>query len=602
MKGPSVVGTWLAVTFLLPLLATADVVVISNRSPQTVALSVWATDASGNVTATPPRTAVLPMGELAAIPCAGTTQMAFRTTEQEGAYLLDANCAYFFAPDSAGKIDLHKIGLGEDETTLRGTGLVEGELLDKMAVVPVKLLVDDDEISAPPVWEARLRRRVATASQILEKHCRVRLEVVAVGTWVSDNDVNDFVGTLREFEKNVRPAPARLAIGFTSQYGERTAGAHLGGTRGPLHPFILIREAAQGLSEAERLEILLHELGHYLGAVHSPEFDSAMRPQLGDQRARAAEFRVGFDPVNTLAINLFADELRVRNVANLGGLSEPTKLRLQQVYETLGQAMPDDFSARQYISLIRGGRKIEPKSPDDPRLAVATRHVVQGIVQAARENQRLPWGNQRRGQRGGRVDGDALTSFYVRAAAKSASQLPPEQAATAMMLGLGIALDDSDILRKQPKLSTFCRHVETTEERQARISLIGKPTIFRRRDLTQHFFVSGFLTAMVGPTAAESAGVAKELVDATSGSGFSFIDLAANKAGIRFAEAILRRQLTLAQVAAAFKMDHYMPEIDDLPEGLGKTEFLLRFGTGDDERYQDVVKKIERRIDALSGY
>ncbi len=75
-----------------------------------------------------------------------------------------------------------------------------------------------------------------------------------------------------------------MAIGFTSQYMIPHGVMHLGGTRGPLYPYILIRElGSQHVSKSERLEILVHEMGHYLGASHTADMDSVMRPQLGDQ-------------------------------------------------------------------------------------------------------------------------------------------------------------------------------------------------------------------------------------------------------------------------------------------------------------------------------
>ena len=77
----------------------------------------------------------------------------------------------------------------------------------------------------------------------------------------------------------------------------------------PLHPYILMREWTP-TTEPGRLEVLLHELGHYLGAVHSPEPTSVMRRKLGDGRSVSLRFPVGFDPLNTLAMNLVVGELR----------------------------------------------------------------------------------------------------------------------------------------------------------------------------------------------------------------------------------------------------------------------------------------------------
>ena len=121
---------------------------------------------------------------------------------------------------------------------------------------------------------------------------------------------------------------------------------------GPFRSHILIREWALHVSEAERLELLIHELGHHLGAAHSPEPDSVMRPILGDRRARRLSFPIRFDAVNTLAMNLLAEEIRLRNVRSIADLSIPTRTRLRQVFTQLAYALPKDPAARQYLRLL----------------------------------------------------------------------------------------------------------------------------------------------------------------------------------------------------------------------------------------------------------
>ena len=128
----------------------------------------------------------------------------------------------------------------------------------------------------------------------------------------------------------------------------------LGGTYGPFQSHILIREWAQHISEAERLELLIHELGHHLGAVHSPEPDSVMRPILGDRQARCAAFPIRFDPVNTLAMYLVGEEIRIRHVHSFARMSTPTKMRLRQIYTVLSQALPSDPAAAKYLDLLGG--------------------------------------------------------------------------------------------------------------------------------------------------------------------------------------------------------------------------------------------------------
>ena len=103
------------------------------------------------------------------------------------------------------------------------------------------------------------------------------------------------------------------------------------------------------------LAIGKRELGHFLGAAHSPEFNSAMRPVLGDGRARARAFRLGIDPANTLAIYLVAEEYRLRNVARVSQLSLGTRVRLQQIYRTL-HGLPGVAADRDCVAAVAGDR------------------------------------------------------------------------------------------------------------------------------------------------------------------------------------------------------------------------------------------------------
>ena len=209
----------------------------------------------------------------------------------------------FCAPDAPDRVELHRIGLGGDGVTsslfdsdLPITNQADATDAKKLTTITVKILADDDEAATRDIWERRLRGRLAAASSVFERHCFVRFEVVAVDTWNSNDSITDFELSFADFEQQVRPAPARLAIGFTSQYRVMPGRTHLGGTRGPLHSHLLVREWSNRISESEKLEVLVHELGHFLGAVHSPERDSVMRPILGDKQARAVGFRIGFDP------------------------------------------------------------------------------------------------------------------------------------------------------------------------------------------------------------------------------------------------------------------------------------------------------------------
>ena len=572
----------------------ADVIVVSNRTRQLVKFTVMPLG-------TKARQYQLASGDLVPIATEGKLPISFFSGPKEVRYQLDANSAYYFGGTRDGQLDLQKIGLGGDEQTASGRKLPGSNELNPVATITVKILVDEDEHFRRELWEERLRRRVQEASKILQKYCRVRLKVVAVETWKSDDRITEFPKSLAELEKEVDPAPAQLAIGFTSQYQLSLKGKHLGGVYGPLRRHVLVREWSTHISERERLEVLVHELGHILGAAHSPEPNSVMRPVLGDRKARNERFSIRFDPVNTLAMYMIGEELRRRSITKFRELSPETKERLAQIYRELVRANPDDPTAKRYLQMSSGRNT---KSSKPLTLDQATRRVVQQVVRAARTNIRLPvaGGSGSRGPRRIRRKGDALTEYYVRQAALAAAAMPPEIGPAALMLGLGIALDDSKTLLSNPLTRNFAGKVERSAERKQRLKLLRKPTMRGRRDLASHFFVSAYLTSALGHQAAGAAGLTKEMSDAHGGSGFSFVDMAANQAGILFAQGVLRGKFPLMQLAKGFSVADFLPKLDDLEEGLSSEKFNEQYGGNNSNRYQQAIEQIRRRIQALPPY
>lgn len=220
-------------------------------------------------------------------------------------------------------------------------------------VIKVVLAVDDDELTAKAVWEKRYRQRIEAASQVLEFHTGLKLEIVAQTTWVTSNRITDFEQSLAEFERTVQPqGPTDLVIGFTSQYELERGRIHLGGTRGMLASHILLREGSKKMSEVEKLEVLVHELGHYLGANHSAEKNSVMRPILGDRQSRERRFRILYDPLNALAINMIAADFRANHVRRREELSDTTRAKLLAIYAVQGQLMSEDPSVKHMLRAI----------------------------------------------------------------------------------------------------------------------------------------------------------------------------------------------------------------------------------------------------------
>lgn len=331
----------------------AAVVVLANRASQPVRCEV--AGLSG------PLAYTIARGDLVCVPVSGQSesQIAFESDGNAVGYHLDPNSCYYFFDTAHGGLNLQKIGYSDAEDTppLVDAPATQWEKADKklprLAKIPVKLLVDDEERMTTEAWQDRLRKRLEMASGIFERTCRIRFEIVAFDTWDSDDRITDFTRSMVEFEAEVPPAPARLVIGFTSQYSPMTGPTKVGGTRAAFYPYVMVREWAQHYTEAERLEMLVHELGHYLGAVHSPETTSVMRPVLGDRQARLRSFRIGFDPLNALAIYLVGEEYRIRgNIRRLLELSPTTRLQLRTIYQEIGRSIPDDPAPPQYIQLL----------------------------------------------------------------------------------------------------------------------------------------------------------------------------------------------------------------------------------------------------------
>ena len=117
--------------------------------------------------------------------------------------------------------------------------------------------------------------------------------------------------------------------------------------------------------------------------------------------------------------------------------------------------------------------------------------------------------------------------------------------------------------------------------------------------------VSAGLYAATSGTTAFGMGELKELLDSNDGgSGFSFDDMAADAAGVRFAAAFLgapksRWPAMLAQIRDESDV---LPSLDGLPSGMSAADFRARYGDVDSPAYAALVAEIDRRLDAMPLY
>jgi hypothetical protein len=123
-----------------------------------------------------------------------------------------------------------------------------------------------------------------------------------------------------------------------------------------------------------------------------------------------------------------------------------------------------------------------------------------------------------------------------------------------------------------------------------------------RGDLAGHFVYSAAVQVTGGSALAHALGLTKEEQDSVRGSGFSFTDLAADRAGVAFAEAATASHASARRVQTAMAQADeagFVPRLSDLPEYMPEAEFRARFGGAGTPAYQAMVQKIDARIAAL---
>ena len=128
-------------------------------------------------------------------------------------------------------------------------------------------------------------------------------------------------------------------------------------------------------------------------------------------------------------------------------------------------------------------------------------------------------------------------------------------------------------------------------------------TLQGRDDFPQHFLVSAVLALESTGPLANAIGLYKEVADSRGGSGFSFNDIAANRAGARFGELALRDPSRLqALLVGGVDERSLMPDVTGLPEFLTQDEFNRQFGGVGAAGYNLMMADVERRVQSLAFY
>lgn len=191
-----------------------------------------------------------------------------------------------------------------------------------------------------------------------------------------------------------------------------------------------------------------------------------------------------------------------------------------------------------------------------------------------------------------------LSSAFSLAEKRSLAGAKPDEENVAALLALSIFLGSSsfDSVIGAIDKETF----QSCKVAGSRIVLAD------RQDLRLHFIFSAALKVISDSGMSFAIGEFKELLDSQQGgSGFSFADLAADRAGIRFAELATddeRGALRLQHMASALTAEEvFFPAIAALPEGIPQQTFEARGGIESDY-YREYLSTINARLESLPLY
>jgi hypothetical protein len=168
----------------------------------------------------------------------------------------------------------------------------------------------------------------------------------------------------------------------------------------------------------------------------------------------------------------------------------------------------------------------------------------------------------------------------------------------AAILALGVILGEGKVAKVAKREIDLAR-LSQAEKLRRRITLHG------RRDLSQHFWVSAGLAVLSDDAKSMTVGIAKEVMDSAGGSGFSFVDLTADRAGTLFTVAATRNEESARAMQARIRngvvIADFVPNPLDLPEGISSDDFQVEYGGLGGKRTKKIVEEVRRRLAACEG-
>ena len=157
------------------------------------------------------------------------------------------------------------------------------------------------------------------------------------------------------------------------------------------------------------------------------------------------------------------------------------------------------------------------------------------------------------------------------------------------------------------RVKEFLGPVNISHSNHAARRILSRVVIRGRSDWTKHFCLAAAIALLSDEIVSDAASLLKEQLDSDiGGSGFSFSDLLASRAGTTFAVWATRNEDAARaiqnHIVRGFQIDDFFPPAADLPEGLTDAELQTKYGGVGGEGYSRIIQDIERRIATCSGY
>ena len=359
--------------------------------------------------------------------------------------------------------------------------------------------------------------------------------------------------------------PRKLAAGAERRVVLREQDINLAGN-------YVLQRAGQGRVQVALRENFMDVAGTlHLSLLPGREYvNLSLRVEAVDGKPSVSDFKLGAVPVPAFIVRAMMRELMARVLQ-----TQDYKLATQVIKQL--DLQPGRLSVTyQWLPELIGEMGHRLAGASDPA-ALAAYHQYLLDLQAQ--------GRTRRGS-----VSDLLKPMFAFAQQRSINSDPvAENRALLLVLGAWASEQNTQLLVPHaPQPRAFALSLE------------------QRQDFGQHFLVSAAIAASADVLLSNMVGVNKEVSDAQGGSGFSFTDIAADRAGTRFGELATASAESARRVqglmSAGMRETGFIPLLRDLPEGMQASEFKRRYGSVDAPAYRVVMQEIERRIAACSLY